>query len=319
MALSSSKLLQLKDGTLAHSFAVKSLIKTRLNVFSVAEFQPQLLKISALVKSRPLSGNELHYIRQWKKFDKELTDANYLALLQLYSKDRSTTKVVEVVDSMAIRGFKIPPPHFYQLILIGISWKRIIAIRDKCTTKESKLIIDKMVIKYLNNLYDQMEEGHYDKQPLRVAMEQMKKSQYYFQTLHSGGRSKPLSERKKRPKWHKNLKNYILLMIAINKQMLSASQVKKALFHTFQIEPSTRAVEKELDCGPFTKSVLDPKKWGIGKETHSVPNIKFQNNNVVQRHIEKFTKDLLLKCSRLTIEELVDRIKLQWNSQRTLE
>jgi hypothetical protein len=69
-----------------------------VNVFSVAEFQPQLTKLLALDTSRSLSANEIHFINQWEKFDEELSDTDYLALLQLYINERSTTKVIEVVN-----------------------------------------------------------------------------------------------------------------------------------------------------------------------------------------------------------------------------
>jgi hypothetical protein len=242
-----------------------------------------------------------------------------LALLQSYINDRSTTRAVEVLEMMATRGFTIPPPCFHQLILVGISWRRIIAIRGACTTKDSKMIIDKMVLKYINNIYDQMEEDHYDKQELKLAIYQMKKSQYYYKTLLNRDQSKE-KRREKSPKWRKYQKNYILVLIAMNKQALNATQIRKAMFDTFQIVIATTTIKKQLLRGPFTQSPLDPEKWGIKKETYSLTHCLIDaktQNNVVQRYVEKFAEDLLLKCWKHPIEKIVDKMK-QWNSQTTL-
>jgi hypothetical protein len=253
-------------------------------------------------------------INQWKKFNEELTDDNYLALLQLYINEQFSRKAVEVVDSMISHGINIPPSHFHQLILIGTTWRSIMSIWEKWTDKDSRLIIDKMVFKHLSNVHSQMEDGHFEKDELRAAKMRVKKSLYYYKTYSK--LSPQEREERKKPRWE-HLNNYILMIIALSKSELSVTQIRHGLFEKFKFDISQRRIFRELRDGPFSKSVLC-KKWRIGKETYYISGTKPQNNDV-QRHIEKFANNLMLKYWKYPVEKLVDRITSQWTPRNAAE
>jgi len=251
MALSRpSKLLQLRNGTLASS-KTKTLLKTQLIVDIAGDFQQQLMEIFRL-KPTSLSRNETYFINQWKKFSDILSDSNYFALLQLYLNSRSTTKAVEVAESMISRGIKIPPPQFHQLILLGTSWKRIMSFRETGIAKDSKMIIDKMVFKYLSNVSNQMQDTHYDKNEIKAAITQVKRSITY-NTRKNLTQSQDSGVKKSRRQFQ-NLKNFILVLIAMHsKPELSCSQIRHAMSDKFKIKISTKRLIDELNSGHFHK------------------------------------------------------------------
>jgi len=312
MALyNTSKLLQLKNGTLASSNTAKYLIRNQVNVSVVEDFQLLLMQFPT-TKPRELSRNEIHFINQWKKFHNELTTENYLALLQLYINEQFTTKAVEVVDKMISYGLTVPPTYFHQLILIGTSWKKIMSVRNKWINKDSRLVIDKMVFRHLSNVYARMEDGRYDKCELKETIEQVRKSIYYYKT-----NNKQQPTREKRPR--EQLKNYMLMLIATNESSeLSLSEIRRGLSEKFKIEATNKRIERALNNGPFSQSVLNPKKWKIGKETGYVYTPSTQNNDV-QKYIEKFSNNLLNKYWKYPIEKLVNQIISLRTPRKTIE